>query len=243
MRSSRIPTSSLAGGQLTLLTGKAQAAIGDQQKDRPRRDRGVGDSRSRDPPDLSSSTPRPTPSRPSSRIASSTTSIGTCASRARARSTAQQYWLIVKEFNALGLPEEMDMAWQESGSIRCRERHERAGWWQFGLPRARVRHARRRSASDDHTDVLKAPGDRAWRIYWPSSVRTFQLAIASYNKGERHAARPARSPSSRAVPQDKRDFWHLYRLKKLPRGTPVRSRSSRPPSSATTRKVRAGVTT
>jgi membrane-bound lytic murein transglycosylase D len=45
---------------------------------------------------------------------------------------------------------------------------------------------------------------------------SFMLAIASYNKGENGMLKVLREVGFR---KDQRDFWHLYRLKKLPEET------------------------
>src|SRR5207244_5483409 len=73
----------------------------------------------------------------------------------------QQYWpLIVKEFSALGLPEEMGyVAWQESGFDPLAESSAKArGMWQFMDFRAREFGMRvdLKRRIDDRTDVLKS---------------------------------------------------------------------------------------
>ena len=45
---------------------------------------------------------------------------------------------------------------------------------------------------------------------------SFMLAIASYNKGENGMRKVLHEVGFR---KDQRDFWHLYRLKKLPEET------------------------
>jgi Transglycosylase SLT domain/FHA domain len=141
----------------------------------------------------------------------------------------QQYWpLIVKEFSALGLPEEMGyVAWQESGFDPLAESGARArGMWQFMDFRAREFGMRvdAKRGLDDRTDVLKST--RAAARYLANLLAefgedSFMLAIASYNKGENGMRRVlhdiAQQPGG--FRKDKRDFWHLYRLKKLPEET------------------------
>ena len=141
----------------------------------------------------------------------------------------QQYWpIIVKEFSALGLPEEMGyVAWQESGFDPLAESTARArGMWQFMDFRAREFGMRvdPKRGIDDRTDVLRST--RAAARYLANLLAefgedSFMLAIASYNKGENGMRRVlheiAQQPGG--FRKDKRDFWHLYRLKKLPEET------------------------
>jgi len=141
----------------------------------------------------------------------------------------QQYWpMIVKEFSALGLPEEMGyVAWQESGFDPLAESAAKArGMWQFMDFRARefgMRVERARGV-DDRTDVLKSTRGAARylaNLLAEFGEDSFMLAIASYNKGENGMRRVlheiAQQPGG--FRKDKRDFWHLYRLKKLPEET------------------------
>ena len=141
----------------------------------------------------------------------------------------QQYWpLIVKEFSALGLPEEMGyVAWQESGFDPLAESAAKArGMWQFMDHRAREFGMRvdRARGVDDRTDVLKSTRGAARylaNLLAEFGEDSFMLAIASYNKGENGMRRVlheiAQQPGG--FRKDKRDFWHLYRLKKLPEET------------------------
>ena len=141
----------------------------------------------------------------------------------------QQYWpMIVKEFSALGLPEEMGyVAWQESGFDPLAESAAKArGMWQFMDFRAREFGMRvdRARGVDDRTDVLKSTRGAARylaNLLAEFGEDSFMLAIASYNKGENGMRRVlhqiAQQPGG--FRKDKRDFWHLYRLKKLPEET------------------------
>ena len=141
----------------------------------------------------------------------------------------QQYWpVIVKEFSALGLPEEMGyVAWQESGFDPLAESAARAkGMWQFMDFRAREFGMRvdPKRGVDDRTDVLKSTRGAARylaNLLAEFGEDSFMLAIASYNKGENGMRRVlheiAQQPGG--FRKDKRDFWHLYRLKKLPQET------------------------
>ena len=141
----------------------------------------------------------------------------------------QQYWpLIVKEFSTLGLPEEMGyVAWQESGFDPLAESGAKArGMWQFMDFRAREFGMRvdKKRGIDDRTDVLKSTRGAARylaNLLAEFGEDSFMLAIASYNKGENGMRRVlheiAQQPGG--FRKDKRDFWHLYRLKKLPEET------------------------
>ena len=141
----------------------------------------------------------------------------------------QQYWpLIVKEFSALGLPEEMGyVAWQESGFDPLAESPAKAkGMWQFMDFRAREFGMRidPKRGIDERTDVLKSTRGAARylaNLLAEFGEDSFMLAIASYNKGENGMRRVlheiAQQPGG--FRKDKRDFWHLYRLKKLPEET------------------------
>ncbi|HWE22679.1 MAG TPA: lytic transglycosylase domain-containing protein, partial [Myxococcales bacterium] len=136
----------------------------------------------------------------------------------------KQYWpIIVKEFSALGLPEEMGyVAWVESQFDPYAESPAHAkGMWQFMDFRAREMGLRVDSRIDERTDVVKST--RAAAKYLANLLAefgsdSFMLAIASYNKGENGMRRVlhqlAQEPGG--FRKEKRDFWHLYRLKKLP---------------------------
>jgi membrane-bound lytic murein transglycosylase D len=74
---------------------------------------------------------------------------------------------------------------------------------------------------DERTDVLKSTRGAAKylaNLLVEFGEDSFMLAIASYNKGENGIRRVlhevAQEPGG--FRKDKRDFWHLYRLKKLP---------------------------
>ena len=139
----------------------------------------------------------------------------------------KQYWpIIVKEFSTLGLPEEMGyVAWVESQFDPYAESQVHAkGMWQFMDFRAREMGLRVDSRLDERTDVVKST--RAAAKYLANLLAefgsdSFMLAIASYNKGENGMRRIlhqiAQEPGG--FRKEKRDFWHLYRLKKLPEET------------------------
>jgi membrane-bound lytic murein transglycosylase D len=96
--------------------------------------------------------------------------------------------------------------------------------WQFMDFRAREMGLRVDSRMDERTDVVKST--RAAAKYLANLLAefgsdSFMLAIASYNKGENGMRRIlhqiAQEPGG--FRKEKRDFWHLYRLKKLPEET------------------------
>ncbi|HYV65654.1 MAG TPA: transglycosylase SLT domain-containing protein [Myxococcales bacterium] len=139
----------------------------------------------------------------------------------------KQYWpIIVKEFSALGLPEEMGyVAWVESQFDPYAQSAAHArGMWQFMDFRAREMGLRVDSKVDERTDVVKSTHAAARylaNLLAEFGSDSFMLAIASYNKGENGMRRVlhqiAQEPGG--FRKEKRDFWHLYRLKKLPEET------------------------
>jgi len=139
----------------------------------------------------------------------------------------KQYWpIIVKEFSALGLPEEIAfVAWQESNFDPFAQTPVGArGMWQFMDFTARkyglkVSENWRKGGYDERTDVRKETHIAAKYLYdllAQFGADSFMLAIASYNKGENGMLRVLREVGFR---KEQRDFWHLYRLKKLPEET------------------------
>ncbi|HTO96681.1 MAG TPA: transglycosylase SLT domain-containing protein [Myxococcales bacterium] len=221
--------------QLTALTGKAQAVVGELQK----KDKGEADKIEQSGDELDKeirhilskfnaqtyAVPPIFKERLKHYIERDLHQAGTKAIYKRKR----QYWpVIVKEFSALGLPEEMGyVAWQESGFDPLAESAAKArGMWQFMDFRARefgmkVDHKR---GVDERTDVLKSTKGAARylaNLLAEFGEDSFMLAIASYNKGENGMRRVlheiAQEPGG--FRKDKRDFWHLYRLKKLPQET------------------------
>jgi membrane-bound lytic murein transglycosylase D len=72
---------------------------------------------------------------------------------------------------------------------------------------------------DERTDVAKSTKGAARYLHNLLSdfgSDSFMLAIASYNKGENGMRRVLHEVGFR---KEQRDFWHLYRLKKLPEET------------------------
>jgi soluble lytic murein transglycosylase-like protein len=139
----------------------------------------------------------------------------------------KQYWpIIVKEFSALGLPEEIAyVAWQESNFDPFALSPAGArGMWQFMDFQARkyglhVSENWKHGGPDERTDVAKETHIAAKYLADLLSEfgsDSFMLAIASYNKGENGLRRVLHDVGFR---KDQRDFWHLYRLKRLPEET------------------------
>jgi len=142
-------------------------------------------------------------------------------------SRKKQFWPIVtREFSALGLPEEIAyVAWQESNFDPYAQSSVGArGMWQFMDFQARhyglkVSENWRSGGYDERTDVQKETHIAAKYLYDLLSEfgsDSFMLAIASYNKGENGMRKVLHEVGFR---KDQRDFWHLYRLKKLPEET------------------------
>ncbi|MCW5633713.1 MAG: transglycosylase SLT domain-containing protein [Rubrivivax sp.] len=139
----------------------------------------------------------------------------------------QRYWpAIMREFGALGLPEEMAyIAWVESGfDPEARSSAGATGLWQMTTTTAQSLGLTVNDALDERLDPEKQT--RAAARYLATLMSefgedSFMLVLASYNRGEngvRRALRQvAREPGG--FRKDKRDFWHLYRLKLLPEET------------------------
>jgi len=221
--------------QLTALTGKAQAAIGElEKKDKSEAEKieQSGDELDREIRRILTkfnaqtyAVPPIFKQRLKHYIDRNVRQGGTRAIYRRKK----QYWpLILKEFSALGLPEEMGyVAWQESGFDPLAESGAKArGMWQFMDFRAREFGMRidAKRGIDDRTDVLKSTHAAARylaNLLAEFGEDSFMLAIASYNKGENGMRRVLREMAQQpgGFRKDKRDFWHLYRLKKLPEET------------------------
>jgi soluble lytic murein transglycosylase-like protein len=139
----------------------------------------------------------------------------------------KQFWpVIVKELSALGLPEEMGyVAWVESQFDAYAESSAHAkGMWQFMPDSARRLGLRVDDKLDERTDVVKST--RAAARYLAQLLAqfggdSFMLAIAAYNKGENGLMRVLRDGALEpgGWRKEKRDFWHLYRMHKLPEET------------------------
>ena len=139
----------------------------------------------------------------------------------------QKYWpMILKEFGALGLPEEMAfIAWAETQfDPAARSRAGAAGMWQLGADTARNYNLRVDGRADERLDPVKST--RAAARYLANLLAefgedSFMLALASYNRGESGVRRVLHQVASEpgGFKKKRRDFWHLYRLKKLPEET------------------------
>jgi peptidoglycan lytic transglycosylase D len=139
----------------------------------------------------------------------------------------QKYWpMILKEFGALGLPEEMAfIAWAETQfDPVARSKAGAAGMWQLGADTARNYNLRVDGHVDERFDPPKAT--RAAARYLANLLAefgedSFMLAMASYNRGESGMRRVLHQIASEpgGFRRERRDFWHLYRLKKLPEET------------------------
>lgn len=139
----------------------------------------------------------------------------------------ERYWpMIEREFSALGLPEEMAyIAWAETQfDPKAKSSAGAAGMWQLTASTAKNFDLRVDGNVDDRLDPEKET--RAAAHYLANLLAeygsdSFMLAMASYNRGEAGVRRVlhevAQEPGG--FRKEKRDFWHLYRLKKLPEET------------------------
>lgn len=139
----------------------------------------------------------------------------------------QRYWpVITKEFNALGLPEEMAyVAWAESQFDSDAESDAGArGMWQMTVTTAQSLGLTVGGGVDERIDVARqthAAARHLANLLAEFGEDSFMLAMASYNRGEAGVRRALHQVAQEAggFRKDKRDFWHLYRLKKLPEET------------------------
>ena len=140
----------------------------------------------------------------------------------------QKYWpMISREFAALGLPEAMAyIAWAETQfDPRAKSAAGAAGMWQmtpstgqnYGL-KIEPRGIDERYDPEKET---RAAAKHLANLLAEYGADSFMLAMASYNRGESGVRRVlhqiAQEPGG--FRKEKRDFWHLYRLKKLPEET------------------------
>jgi soluble lytic murein transglycosylase-like protein len=139
----------------------------------------------------------------------------------------QRYWpAILKEFGALGLPEEMAyIAWVESGFDPAAQSPAGAvGLWQMTGSTALSLGLAVGSGVDERLDPdkqTKAAAVYLARLLSEFGEDSFMLVLASYNRGENGVRRALRQVAQEpgGFRKDKRDFWHLYRLKLLPEET------------------------
>jgi pSer/pThr/pTyr-binding forkhead associated (FHA) protein len=139
----------------------------------------------------------------------------------------QRYWPVIsREFGALGLPEEMAyIAWAETQfDPKAKSGAGAAGMWQFTADKARDFHLKVDGKVDERYDAEKethAAAQLLANLLAEYGSDSFMLAMASYNRGEAGVRRVlhqvAQEPGG--FRKEKRDFWHLYRLKKLPEET------------------------
>ncbi len=142
-------------------------------------------------------------------------------------SRKQRYWpMITREFGALGLPEEMAyVAWAETQfDPKARSAAGAAGMWQMMPATAQNFGLRVDARVDERFDPDKetrAAARHLANLLAEYGSDSFMLAMASYNRGEAGVRRVlhqiAQEPGG--FRKEKRDFWHLYRTKKLPEET------------------------
>ena len=138
-----------------------------------------------------------------------------------------KYWpVITKEFGALGLPEVMGyVAWTETQfDPQATSAAGAKGLWQMTTTTARGLGLKVGDGVDERLNVAKqtrAAGRHIANLLAEFGEDAFMLAMASYNRGEngvrRVLHRIAQEPGG--FRKEKRDFWHLYRLKLLPEET------------------------
>lgn len=139
----------------------------------------------------------------------------------------QRYWpMILREFGALGLPEEMAyIAWVESGFDPAAQSPAGAlGLWQMTSTTAQSLGLAVGGGVDERMDPDKqtrAAATYLARLLSEFGEDSFMLVLASYNRGENGVRRTLRQVAQDpgGFRKDKRDFWHLYRLKLLPEET------------------------
>jgi soluble lytic murein transglycosylase-like protein len=139
----------------------------------------------------------------------------------------RQYWpMITREFAAHGLPEEMAyIAWNESQFDPNAESDAGArGMWQMTASTAQALGLRVDATVDERLDPerqTRAAARHLANLLGEFGEESFMLAMASYNRGEEGVRRVLREVAQEpgGFRKEKRDFWHLYRLKKLPEET------------------------
>jgi membrane-bound lytic murein transglycosylase D len=96
--------------------------------------------------------------------------------------------------------------------------------WQLGADTARAYSLRVEGKVDERYDPDKethAAARYLANLLAEFGEDSFMLAMASYNRGESGVRRVLHQIASEpgGFKKDRRDFWHLYRLKKLPEET------------------------
>jgi len=138
-----------------------------------------------------------------------------------------KYWpAITKEFDALGLPEEMAyIAWAESNfDPEATSDAGARGMWQMTATTAQSMGLKVDDKVDERLNVPRqthAAARYLANLLAEFGEDSFMLAMASYNRGESGVRRVlhqvAQEPGG--FKKEKRDFWHLYRTKRLPEET------------------------
>jgi len=139
----------------------------------------------------------------------------------------QRYWpMITRQFSALGLPEEMAyVAWAETQfDPKAKSAAGAAGMWQMMASTAQSYGLRVDDSVDERYDPDKetrAAARHLANLLAEYGSDSFMLAMASYNRGESAVRRVLREIAQEpgGFRKEKRDFWHLYRMKKLPEET------------------------
>jgi soluble lytic murein transglycosylase-like protein len=135
-----------------------------------------------------------------------------------------RYWpAIQREFAALGLPEEMAyVAWAETQfDPEATSSAGARGMWQMTASTAQSLGLRVDDKVDERLDVTKqtrAAARKLANLLAEFGSDSFMLAMASYNRGEAGVRRVLHEIAQEkdGFRKEKRDFWHLYRLKRLP---------------------------
>ncbi|MBK9797817.1 MAG: FHA domain-containing protein [Holophagaceae bacterium] len=138
-----------------------------------------------------------------------------------------RHWpLITEAFGKLGLPEEMAyIAWAETQFDAEKVSPAGArGMWQMTAGTAVELGLRVDDQVDERLDVDKQTRAAARKLANLLSVfgsDSFMLAMASYNSGEFGVRRVLVQVAQEkdGFRREKRDFWHLYRMRKLPQET------------------------
>jgi membrane-bound lytic murein transglycosylase D len=135
-----------------------------------------------------------------------------------------RYWpVITQAFRGLGLPEEMAyIAWAESAfDPEAVSTAGAKGMWQMTTSTAQALGLTVDGSLDERTDVprqTRAAAQYLANLLAEFGEDSFMLAMAAYNRGENGVRRALHQVAQEAggFRKEKRDFWHLYRIKKLP---------------------------